>query len=366
MLKKLISIFCLYNVLLCAQEPGWVKQRPVSQQYFIGIGSSDKTSSGYRNLAKADALNDLASEISVSVSSELIDVMTEYSGFSEEYARSEIRMSTKDDLEGYERYDDYNGKDSYWIYYRISKDYFKRYANNAISSFDTYLVSKDENDVTLELTLLINCLEYIYRAAGQDIYHQSSGKNLRLEVPRLIKSSLSNIEIKSSITRYEAYYGRGIDDAIDIQVVDRRNSQPVSSIDMEVRFERGDGEFLSDQYQTDRNGRFKVNVTQINSKQDQQVIKASANLIKFKAEIDKGGYLDNILKGIARANGLEIVINVSEYRKDKVAVLVVGDGLSPILLSLLMSKFNNEYKNQTDFDIMEPREAEKILEREGV
>ena len=366
MLSRAIYVLTiLFCSTLLAQEPGWVKQRPTSQQYFIGIGSADKTSSGYRNLAKADALNDLASEISVSVSSELIDVMTEYSGFSEEYARSEIRMSTKDDLEGYERYDDYNGKDSYWIYYRISKDYFKRYANNAISSFDTYLVSKDEDDVTLELTLLINCLEYIYRAAGQDIYHQSSGKNLRLEVPRLIKSSLSNIEIKSSKTRYEAYYGRGIDDAIDIQVVDRRNSQPVSSIDMEVRFERGDGEFLSDQYQTDRNGRLKVNVTQINSKQEQQVIKASANLIKFKAEIDKGGYLDNILKGIARANGLEIVINVSEYRKDKVAVLVVGDGLSPILLSLLMSKFNNEYKNQTDFDIMEPREAENILEREG-
>ena len=359
----------VFTILFCstilAQEPGWVKQRPTSQQYFIGIGSADKTSSGYRNLAKADALNDLASEISVSVSSELIDVMTEYSGFSEEYARSEIRISTKDDLEGYERYDDYNGKDSYWIYYRISKDYFKRYANNAIDAYDSYLMSKDEGDISLELTMLVNCLEYIYRAAGQDITHESSGKNLRLEVPRLIKSSLSNIEIKSSITRYEAYYGRGIDDAIDIQVVDRRNSQPVSSIDMEVRFERGDGEFLSDQYQTDRNGRLKVNVTQINSKQDQQVIKASANLVKFKAEIDKGGYLDNILKGISRANGLEIVINVSEYRKDKVAVLVVGDGLSSILLSSLLSKFNNEYKNQTDFDIMDPREAEKVLEREG-
>jgi len=363
--RAIYVLTILFYSTLLAQEPGWVKQRPVSQQYFIGIGSADKTSSGYRNRAKADALNDLASEISVSINSELIDVMTEYSGFSEEYARSEIRMSTKDDLEGYERYDDYNGKDSYWIYYRISKDYFKRYANNAISSFDTYLVSKDESDVTLELTLLINCLEYIYRAAGQDIYHQSSGKNLRLEVPRLIKSSLSNIEIKSSKTRYEAYYGRGIDDAIDIQVIDRKNSQPVSFIDMEVRFERGDGEFLSDKYQTDRNGQFKVNVAQINSKEEQQVIKASANLVKFKAEIDKGGYLDNILKGIARASGLEIVINVSEYRKDKVAVLVVGDGLSTILLSLLMSKFNNEYKNQTDFDIMDPREAEKVLEREG-
>ena len=44
---------------------------------------------------------------------------------------------------------------------------------------------------------------------------------------------------------------------------------------------------------------------------------------------------------------------------------MVGDGLSSILLSSLLSKFNNEYKNQTDFDIMDPREAEKVLEREG-
>ena len=366
MLSRAIYVLTIlfYSTIL-AQEPGWVKQRPTSQQYFIGIGSADKTSSGYRRLAKADALNDLASEISVSVSSELIDVMTEYSGFSEEYARSEIRISTKDDLEGYERYDDYNGKDSYWIYYRISKVYFKKYADNAIASFDTYLVSKDEDDVTLELTLLINCLEYIYRAAGQDIYHQSSGKNLRLEVPRLIKSSLSNIEIKSSKTRYEAYYGRGIDDAIDIQVIDRKNSQPVSFIDMEVRFERGDGEFLSNQFQTERDGQFKVAVTQINSKEEQQVIRASLNLVKFKADIDKGGYLDNVLKGIARANGLEIVIKVSEYRKDKVAVLVVGDGLSTMLLSSLISTFNNEYKDQTNFDIMSYREVEPILKREG-
>ena len=91
MLSRVIYVLTiLFWSTLLAQEPSWVKQRPASPQYFIGIGSSDKTSSGYRNLAKADALNDLASEISVSVSSELIDVMTEYSGFSEEYARSDL------------------------------------------------------------------------------------------------------------------------------------------------------------------------------------------------------------------------------------------------------------------------------------
>ena len=117
--------------------------------------------------------------------------------------------------------------------------------------------------------------------------------------------------------------------------------------------------------QSDRNGQFKINVTQINSKEEQQLIRISVDLVKFKAEINKSTYLDNVLKGIARANGLGVVIKVSEFRTDKVAVLVVGDGLSSILLSSLVSKFNNAFQEQTNFDIMDYRLAEDILEREN-
>ena len=64
MLSRAINVSTiLFCSTLLAQEPLWVKQRPTSPKYFIGIGSSDKTSSGYRTRAKADALNDLASEI---------------------------------------------------------------------------------------------------------------------------------------------------------------------------------------------------------------------------------------------------------------------------------------------------------------
>ena len=91
-MKKLITIFCIYNSLLFAQEPNWVKERPVSNRYFIGIVSADKNNKDYRTVAKAEALNDLASEISVTISSELIDIMVEYTGFSEEYARSKDRQ----------------------------------------------------------------------------------------------------------------------------------------------------------------------------------------------------------------------------------------------------------------------------------
>lgn len=349
----LLALFSFLN----AQE-FWIKTRPVAPKYYIGIASG-KT----KEEAKTKALNDLASEISVSINSELVDIMTEYSGFSEDYTRSQITVSVAQDLEGYERVGEDKVDDQYWVYYRLSKSYFKRYADDAINAYQNYRSSQGDGDVIAELTFLVSSLEYIYRAVGQDITDPDTKKNLRAEVPRLIKSLLSDIDITTTKQSYDAYYGRAIDEVINARVT--KDSNPVSAIDMELRFQRGDGEFLANQIQTERDGRFQASVTQINSKDEQQVITLSINLVKFKTDVNKTNFLDNTLKAMARNNGRKIMINVSEYRKDKVAVLVVGDGLNQILLSSLMSKFNNEYKNQTDFDIMDPREAESVLEREG-
>jgi hypothetical protein len=361
----LFAFIFFINVLSAQRAPLWTIDRPKSDTHLIGIGSSVKTNANYKALAKANALNDLATEISANISSDLIDIMIESNGVTEEYARSEIRLSTMDELEGYEFFDDHDGKSKFSVYYRIPKDEFKRYADNAINAYDDYLSIKGEDNISLDLTFLISSLEYIYRAAGQDVYHNRSGKNLRSEVPILIKSILSNIEISTDKNSYNANYGREIKNPINVQLKDKKNSKPISDMDLEVRFERGDGQFLRNQFQTDRNGQIKLKITQIDSKEEQQLLRISVNLVKFKMDINKSSYLDNLLKGMARSNGLGVPINVSEFQNQKVAVLVVGDGLSPVLLSSLISKFNNEYKNQTDFDLMDPREAENILEREG-
>ena len=99
-MKKLISICCICTVLLFGQEPHWVKNSPVSDKYIIGIGFSDKKETkDYRAVAKANAQGEIASTISVNISSELIDIMTEYSGNTEEYTRSEIIASTNLEVE---------------------------------------------------------------------------------------------------------------------------------------------------------------------------------------------------------------------------------------------------------------------------
>ncbi len=113
--------------------PDWVKQKPVNNAYYIGIGEASKSESNYRNVSKNNALSDLASEIIVNISSEFIHRLTEKSGMVEEDVRKQVRSTTKANIEGYELVAVWEDEDSYWSYYRLSK---AKYAANKQAKID--------------------------------------------------------------------------------------------------------------------------------------------------------------------------------------------------------------------------------------
>ena len=79
MLKRII--FCLLGVWLSvslgwAQTPDWLQERPMGAFDYIGIGSATKDQSNYQEIAKRNALAELASEIEVTVeANSLLTVM---------------------------------------------------------------------------------------------------------------------------------------------------------------------------------------------------------------------------------------------------------------------------------------------------
>ena len=104
-----------------AQRPAWVNARPVKDADYIGIGQCPKGRPDFQETAKKNALNDLASEISVTVEgNSLLYTLDRKYKFDEEFT-STINTSTKERIEGYELVDSYDGPDSYWVYYRLSK-----------------------------------------------------------------------------------------------------------------------------------------------------------------------------------------------------------------------------------------------------
>lgn len=127
MIKKPTIIFLLMLFSLAiGKQPSWVTKRPIDKAYFIGIGVVKKSNSKeYIQSAKNNALNDLSSEITVNISSELVDISIEKYGMNNDEIRSEIHTTTKADLEGYELVDTWENDYEYWVYYRLSKSLYQ-------------------------------------------------------------------------------------------------------------------------------------------------------------------------------------------------------------------------------------------------
>ncbi|MEO8733938.1 MAG: LPP20 family lipoprotein, partial [Flavobacteriales bacterium] len=79
-----------------ADLPAWVRSRPVTDTYYIGIGQCPKGRADYLETAKKNALNDLASEISVTVEgNSLLYTLDRKQSFDEQYT-STIKTRTNE------------------------------------------------------------------------------------------------------------------------------------------------------------------------------------------------------------------------------------------------------------------------------
>ncbi len=116
--------------------PGWVSERPTSSMYYVGIGIAGKVSAGanYMQIAKENALNDLASEIKVNVSgNSILYTMENETGFKEDFL-STTKVSSSVNLEGFEQSGVYETPDSYYVFYKLSKAKYKEIRAAKIST----------------------------------------------------------------------------------------------------------------------------------------------------------------------------------------------------------------------------------------
>ncbi len=108
-----------------AVAPYWVKTRPITPAFYIGIGSARiNTGTEYQNTAKENALSDLASEIKVNVNSNsLLHTLEQNSQFEQSYLET-IQTSSNLDLEGFEIVDTWADATHYYTFYRLDKSVY--------------------------------------------------------------------------------------------------------------------------------------------------------------------------------------------------------------------------------------------------
>ncbi len=223
-----------------AERPTWIDERPHNSAYYIGIGSCSKIAqpTDYQMTAKKNALNDLATEISVRVQgSTFLNTLEVNKNFSEEFI-SNITTTTDEKIENYEIAGTWEDKNIFWVYYRVNKAEYQRLKqekkNQILSTANDYYVKGKDAEAALNIPAsfdlymrgLISMKEYWdevneFTADGKTVYLDNeifqslqritAGMRLKSTVQKIVLSSDNSFAQSVPVmTQYQDKAVRGI------------------------------------------------------------------------------------------------------------------------------------------------------------
>jgi len=226
--------------------PDWVKNHPVSADYYIGVGFGNKNGQNleYREQAKKNALNDLASEISVTIKSNSFVFTMEYNdSFNEEF-KSTIKTEISKDLEGYELVDSWEDESIYKVYYRLSKsDYHQKQKEKKEKTlrlcYDLYLkaIAAEENsDVLLAMNLNARALLSIKKYWNEINEYNTGNKVIFLEneISANIERILSQIKLETTNKQFELSYTNQYSNSLKINCLFK--TEKISSLPLNLNY----------------------------------------------------------------------------------------------------------------------------------
>ena len=110
------------------EKPVWATERPINSSYYIGIAGVSKEEFPYNaaEIVRENALNSLAREIRVKVSSSSLLSTLQVNSWVEESFVSNIESTVVEDLEGFNLIDSYESPTEVFVYYRLSKSDYAR------------------------------------------------------------------------------------------------------------------------------------------------------------------------------------------------------------------------------------------------
>jgi len=281
-----LSLLLTFTVCFASKKkPEWVKTRPVNKFYFIGIGHTTKNAKiDYEQKAKAQALNDLASEIEINIESNLQSTIIEKDGDITEDVKSEIRAATVANLEGYELVDTWDDSEEYWVYYKLSKDlyYSQKQAKLksdlalALDFFDKAKAKENNKNIVDALAFYVQAFSPLLPYLDQSLETEYNGKKIYLvnEIYASTTTLLSNIKLIPQGKKHDAKFGQAIKTPLLINATCTINDGaeiPAANLPLKAAFTKGDGDLLAN-FKTNAAGTAECKVTKIKSGEKLQII----------------------------------------------------------------------------------------------
>lgn len=220
-------------------QPDWVRSRPITPGYYIGIGWARKTANvhQYQQAAKQNALSDLASEISVSISSNsVLHAFESNLGFREDFS-STIQARTQEELAGFEIMDTWEDQGNYWIYYRLSAARHREFtekrrddaARLSAGLLANAIESREKGQVRQSIVQLVNSMEAIKNYFDDPLPVEFKGTDIQLgnEIYNQLSYTINQTEIFALHPRIEIKTGESVSPDLLRFTVKNRDTGPV-------------------------------------------------------------------------------------------------------------------------------------------
>lgn len=224
---KYISILCILIISACgsskdavdnsSSKPEWVSNRPIDPYSYIGIGVSRVQADGsHLQRAKNAALSDLASEISVEISStSLLHQIEQNRSFREEY-RAQTELNSLETIDDFELVGSYEYQGYYYVQYKLDKATYARQraarkstaVQKALSFYNQALQAKKDYNIQASLTHTMSALGEVKLYLNEPIQavgvEGDFGVRLYSFVNELLESiRLEPLESRIQLIRYQ-------------------------------------------------------------------------------------------------------------------------------------------------------------------
>ncbi|MCK6618285.1 MAG: LPP20 family lipoprotein [Cyclobacteriaceae bacterium] len=298
---KNFGLVCFFGVLLipsCSPKvqqpvdtrPAWLKGESAQRGYYTGVGHSVKDgTNNYVQAAKKSALDDLVSQIKVTVSStSILSTFEENrSNFKETYEQI-IQTSVADELEEFELVGSWEDERNYWVYYRLSvaryREIKEEQKRNAVLLATDFLkkarASEASQDYQQALGFYFQSFRSVEKYLAEAIPVTIDGQEVLLtnEVYASIQKILNTIQLR--IEPAELQVNRRVnlkDKPLTVKATFLGANKPASLLPLHAAFDKGAGDVFPE-YKTNEGGIATILITKISSRELEQTVAVKVNI----------------------------------------------------------------------------------------
>jgi hypothetical protein len=272
------------------QKPDWLESKPQNGLYYIGIGHGSKVGSNdYMQEAKKSALEDLVSEIKVTVSgTSILSQMDANKSFQESYQKI-IQTKATDDIQEFEKVDSWQDEKNYWVYYRLSKQRYKEIkvelkmnaVSKALDYFTKAKAAERTADLVQALTFYFQGFVAIEKYLAEPIQLDFEGHTILLTNEIIANMQLLLDKIQVKVTPQQLKVNRRVSESeINAVVKATSKEKPVLALPLMANFEKGFGDVFPT-YLTDNTGQAKILISKISARDLEQTVRLRVNLLAF-------------------------------------------------------------------------------------